>query len=416
MEEILLSKLIEKTKESISSLAHSQSTLYQYDLGWRKLTEYFHENYQNMFSKPLAELYLEELKKQFNAGLMQKWRYKVYRRTTRMLIEVYEHGHFTWNRQRHESTTQINEPALVLLHNDYIAKLKQEGKSTGTVELYDTISRQFLEYLDSKKIKNISEVQLIDVSLFIPYISKHYQPTSMRTVLSALKSFLKYVEKRNLEMVRLGDAVPGSFGRKTNIVPTISPEEEQKLLQAVDTSTASGKRDYAMLLLAMRTGLRSIDIVNLKLSDIHWRSNTTEIVQRKTGMPLVLPLLADVGNAIANYILNGRPDSQQPYLFLRSMAPFQKLSGHSGCYAIGCKIMKAAGIRQEPGDRRGFHCFRHSVAARLLSEETPLPIISSILGHRNKDSTKVYLSTDFEHLRACALNLEGIEVTKEDLR
>ena len=76
--------------------------------------------------------------------------------------------------------------------------------------------------------------------------------------------------------------------------------------------------------------------------------------------------------------------------------------------------MKAAGIRQEPGDRRGFHCLRHSVAARLLSEETPLPIISSILGHRNKGSTKVYLSTDFEHLRACALNLEGIEVARED--
>ena len=140
MEEILLSKLIEKTKESISSLALSQSMLYQYDLGWRKLTDYFNENIQIMFSMPLAEIYLLGIKKQFNAGLIHEWRYKLYRRTTQMLIEVYEYGHFTWNRQRHESTTQINEPALALLHNDYIAKMKQEGKSTATVELYNTIS------------------------------------------------------------------------------------------------------------------------------------------------------------------------------------------------------------------------------------------------------------------------------------
>jgi integrase len=77
--------------------------------------------------------------------------------------------------------------------------------------------------------------------------------------------------------------------------------------------------------------------------------------------------------------------------------------------------MKEAGIRQGKEDRKGFHCLRHSLAARLLSEETPLPIISSILGHRNKDSTKVYLSTDLVHLRACALSLTGIEVTKEEL-
>ena len=78
-------------------------------------------------------------------------------------------------------------------------------------------------------------------------------------------------------------------------------------------------------------------------------------------------------------------------------------------------MMKAAGIRQDIHDRKGFHCLRHSMAARLLSEETPLPVISSILGHRNKDSTKVYLSTDLAHLRACALSLQGIEVSREEL-
>ena len=172
----------------------------------------------------------------------------------------------------------------------------------------------------------------------------------------------------------------------------------------MDCTTPAGKRNYAILLLAIRTGLRSIDIINLKLGDIQWRRNTIEIVQAKTGAPLILPLLTDVGNALADYVLNGRPNSQQPYLFLRTQAPYRQLSVRAG-YGLSCKMMKAAHIRQSLGDRKGLHCLRHYVAARLLSEETPLPIISSILGHRNKDSTKVYLSTDLAHLRACALGL-----------
>jgi integrase/recombinase XerD len=199
------------------------------------------------------------------------------------------------------------------------------------------------------------------------------------------------------------------------IIPVITPEEEQLLLESADRTTASGKRNYAMLLLALQTGLRSTDIINLKLGDIHWESNTIEILQAKTGNLLVLPLLTEVGNAIADYILKGRPDSQQPYLFLRSKAPYQKMAGHPSCYKISCKLMKAAGIRQGEGQRKGFHCLRHALAARLLAAETPLPIISSILGHRNKESTKVYLSTDLEHLRTCALSLTGIPVTKDEL-
>jgi integrase len=102
-----------------------------------------------------------------------------------------------------------------------------------------------------------------------------------------------------------------------------------------------------MFLLALRTGLRSIDIINLKLSDIKWKTNVIEIVQEKTGMPLVLPLLSDVGNAIADYILNGRPYSQLPHIFLQTQAPYQSLAGHSTCYAISRKMMRAAGIRQD---------------------------------------------------------------------
>jgi site-specific recombinase XerD len=415
MGEILLSELIVRTEEAIRPLEHSQTTLYQYQFGWRELSKFFIEQDQELFSKLLAEQYVHETKAKLDAGAIKKWRYKLIRRTARMLIGCYEDGYFTWKYYKDDPSASLHQAAYVLLLNDYLNCLRKEGKGDRTIQTYAIVSRQFLEYLEQKKVEDISEVRLTDVSLFIPFISKQYQPTSMRTVLSALRLFLRFVENKNLTEFSLSSAIPSSFGRKTEIVPTITSEEEQKLLLAADCTTTLGKRNYAMLLLALRTGLRSTDIVNLKLSDIHWKRNTIEIVQEKTDTSLVLPLLAEIGNAIADYILNGRPDSQLPYLFLRSQAPYRKLSGRSACYGICCKMMKEAGIRQSKQDRKGFHCLRHSVAARLLMEETPLPVISSILGHRNKDSTKIYLSTDLVHLRACGLSLKGIEVTKEEL-
>jgi integrase len=123
-----------------------------------------------------------------------------------------------------------------------------------------------------------------------------------------------------------------------------------------------------------------------------------------------------VGNAIADYLLHGRPPSPLPYVFVHHHAAYHQLAGHSTCYQISRRLMAKAGIRHGPGAREGFHCLRHTVAARLLAGGTPLPIISSLLGHQNRNSTQVYLSTDLEHLRACALGLSGIEVTREELR
>jgi integrase len=416
MDEISLFELIEQTRESIRSFKYKPSTIYRYEQAWSGLTRYFLENHQVMFSKQLAEQYILEAKAKLDAGSIKRWQYRGIRQKVQMLIEYYENGRITWKRYTDDNPSHLQQLAFLLLHKDYLDQLNQEGKSATTIENYGGISRQLLEFLEQQKFKDISEVRPQDINLFLPVISKRYQTTnSMADVLTALRSFLRFVELKKRTTFCLSGAIPSSCRRKTTIVSTITYEEEQKLLDAVDRQTPEGKRNYAMLLLALRTGLRSIDIANLKMGNIHWKSNTIEIIQEKTETPLVLPLLPDVGNAIADYILNGRPDSQEPYLFLRAQAPYRKLYAHSACYGVSRRIMKAAGIRQGKNDRKGFHCLRHSVATRLLEKEIPLPIISSILGHRDKESTKVYLSADLIHLRTCALDLKGIETTNEDL-
>lgn len=413
MKEILLSDLVTQAKEAIKPIQHSASTVYQYGLAWDELTHFFESNGQLYFSEELANRFMQEAKDGLDKGLIKNWRYKLRRISVQILLEVLETGSYSWKVHFPDANNALSGE-MKQLHADYVDTLIRFGKGNGTRRCYETLARQFLKYVQSELNKSVPDLQLDDVRNFIPYIARSYQSTSMRTVLSALRSFLKFLYKERMTTEKLVLAAPGSGSRKTTVVPTITEDEEKRLLQSIDRSTCIGKRNYAMVLLAMRTGLRSIDITNLELSSIDWRSKTIAIIQQKSGRPLMLPILIDVGNALADYILNARPPSSLPYVFLRCQSPYTKLS-RSNCYYISCSIMKKADIRQSGHQRKGFHIFRHTVAARMLSQEISLPVISNTLGHGSMSSSKVYLSTDEKHLKACALTLQGIEVTKGEL-
>jgi integrase len=203
---------------------------------------------------------------------------------------------------------------------------------------------------------------------------------------------------------------------RTKIKIGFNTEEIEKILLSIDRSASLGKRNYAMLLLAAYTGLRSVDVLNMKLDDIYWTNNEIVITQRKTGRPLTLPLENNVGNAIAEYILHGRPVSDSPYVFLRCVPPHTNLRIGS---AIGSRMVQKyaelAGVKWAADERKGFHSFRRALGAHMLAAEVPLHTISEVLGHANSDSTKPYLSTDFLHLKMCALSLNGIECVREGL-
>lgn len=414
MSEMLLAELIHDVKEAIRPLRHSQSTLYQFGFAWKGLCKYFADHGQPLYSDALAQQYVLESRRQYESGDIPEWKFKLIRHTVHLLEQISEHGRIICNHSAPWGRIGLAKLEFLSVSNEYIADLTRKSRGPGTISLYKTISEQFLRYLEEAGHNDFSRVTLSTVSNFIPHISNQYDVYSMRTVLSALRSFLTFVAAKKRTTADFTGAVPSSFGRKTTIVPTISPEEENRLFAVIDRKTAKGKRDFAIILLALRTGLRSVDITNLQFENLKWRTNTIEIIQQKTGRILLLPLLADTGNAIIEYLMHGRPASQESYIFICNQAPYTRLSDN--LYAMVCKYMEKAGIRQNGGERRGLHCFRHSTAARLLAVETPLPIISTILGHADKNSTNVYLSTDLEHLRACALGLSGIEVAVEELQ
>ena len=176
-----------------------------------------------------------------------------------------------------------------------------------------------------------------------------------------------------------------------------------------DTGSVISLRDKAIITIALYTGLRSSDIAGMMMDSIDWNNDLLHIRQQKTEVPLTLPLSEVVGNAIFDYINNERPESEHEYVFISKTRPFGKLTNVAIC-GIVQKVMKAAEIRQKPGDRQGLHVFRHHVATALLGNGVARPVISSVIGHTSPNSLDPYLSADFPHLKNCAISVERFPV------
>lgn len=195
-------------------------------------------------------------------------------------------------------------------------------------------------------------------------------------------------------------------------VQYLTEEEIWGIKSVLEEDTTLSLQNKAICLLALYTGMRSSDICSLTFKSIDWDNDLIRIKQQKTGAALVLPLRAVVGNAIFDYITKERPKSSADTIFLTVNAPYRRLHS-SNLNAICVSIMEKAGIRQNPGDRKGMHLFRHYLATSLLGYGVEQPIISSTLGHQSPSSLAPYLSADFTHLKECALNIELFPVRKE---
>ena len=197
---------------------------------------------------------------------------------------------------------------------------------------------------------------------------------------------------------------PKARGR-TEIPSVWKPDEVVRLLRSIDRGNPTGKRDYAVILLACRMGLRVSDIKKLTPDNFLWSENKLRLMQSKTRTELELPLVPDVGWAVIDYLSEGRPPADAPQIFVRHRAPFLPFSENNHLAQMIYERMRRAHIRKS-GRRRGMHGLRHTLASVLLENETPLPVISAIIGHASTSSTAVYLKVDLKRLRSCPLDLK----------
>jgi integrase len=204
-----------------------------------------------------------------------------------------------------------------------------------------------------------------------------------------------------------------AFRNKRKNIQYLTVEEVSKIKKALSDNSSNLKlRDRAIGTLALYTGLRCCDIAGLTMDSVDFDYDLLCVCQQKTEAPLELPLSAIVGNAIYDYIETERPKTNDGHVFVSQNAPFGRLT-RATIGDISSEIMKAAGIRQKPGDRQGFHIFRHHLLTALLGNGVPRPVVSNIAGHISPDSLDTYLSADFPHLKECAISIEDIPVAPE---
>lgn len=266
----------------------------------------------------------------------------------------------------------------------------------------------FLDFLRTRGLELLDTLQAEDLSAFIQTRTA-WKPRTVSRVSSDLRLFLQYLFMRDILTRDLSAAIPTIRLASNATVPSVwEPELVERLLAAVDRRSPKGKRDYAILLLAARLGLRLGDIKGLTLDHLNWTTSTIEIVQSKTGVPLVLPLIEEVGTAIIDYLRAGRPPVKHRHLFTNLTPPFDPICESDRLHRVVAYWRELAGIKFKTPQRQGLHSLRHTLATRLLNAQTPFPIISAVLGHASPATTFIYAKADVETLRIAAIDPEEV--------
>jgi len=408
MNRMPLQDLIARLEKELYRLHYNEISITYYRRMWGHMTAFFENEGVNHFTEEVGMRFLDKRYNFFElekAGNLTQSIINVFR-VVRMLGDFQQHGSILRRYYKQKELLQNDEFKSILQR--YITHCQQKEYSRVTLHHYRDIAEKFLSFLESQEIISCSDITAKHVSGYINTLLG-YSYKTVELHLCALRSFLRYLHTYDLYSQDLADTIPAIKARKQNRIPSVwTPEDVAKLLDVIDRGNPAGKRDYAMLLLAARLGLRTIDIKHLKLDNLKWPDNRIELIQSKTSAALSLPLLPDVGWAIIDYLKNGRPKVESPYVFLRHLAPLEPFSDEDRLHQIVVKYMKRAKISISPQKKKGMHSLRHTLASRLLQEKTPLSVISDILGHISSDSTAVYLKVDVDMLRECALNPEGV--------
>jgi site-specific recombinase XerD len=278
------------------------------------------------------------------------------------------------------------------------------GLSQATVINYVPFIDQFLSERFRSVPFNLSRLRASDLTDFVQRHAHKLGVKRAQLLVSALRSFLRYLRHQGKVRTDLAVCVPTVARWSFATLPKFLPAGAiQRVLDHVDQQTAVGRRNYAILLLLARLGLRSCEIVALNLEDIDWE-NARITIRSKGGRLSQLPLSADVGRAVAQYLRHGRPRSQCRRVFIRDKAP---RVGFANSIAISTLVMRALQNARVASAHKGAHLFRHSLATNMIRQGASLEEIGELLRHQSPNTTAIYAKVDLPALRPLALPWPG---------
>lgn len=290
----------------------------------------------------------------------------------------------------------------VLAYETYLQDAR--ALSRQTIINYRPIVQDFLDYRFGDGEVSLAQLRAVDVTEFVQQKVSRLNMRRAKIMTAALRSFLSYARYRGDITLDLAAAVPIVANWSLWSIPrAIGRDEVTRLLASIDRDTLIGCRNYAMILALARLGLRSSEVVSLELGDIDWVAGRIR-VRGKNGQRHDLPLPADVGEAIADYLRKSRPRNAGRRVFLRDKAPICGFKGPSGLGSIVRRSLKRAGIESPT---TGTHQFRHGLASEMLCGGASLGEIGEVLGHRHVQTTAIYAKVDLNALRTLALPWPG---------
>lgn len=273
------------------------------------------------------------------------------------------------------------------------------GLSAATQRGYLPIVSQFLhEYFGDGPLR-FDVLTPTDVTAFVQRHARGHSHSRAQLVVKALRAYLRYLQQHGKISCDLAACVPTVAAWSLAAVPAVlHPDQVQCVLDQCARDTATGRRDYAMLLLLARLGLRAGEVAALRLEDIDWQAGCFTL-RNKGGQWTQMPLPHDVGAAMADYLAHGRPACTDRHVFIREHAPRTGFANSTGVSAIAARALDRAGLDLP---RKGAHLFRHSLATAMLGQGASLAEIAQLLRHQHPDTTRIYAKVDLTALRELA--------------
>ena len=382
---------------------YSTHTISSYHRFWNRIGDFMDGKSFSDFSYDVGELYFRE-----TYGYSLKEPSTTYssdirhcHRTIMVLVEFQKSGTIY---RRKAAKNHDFEPCFQPAISEFMDIITETMARTSRRQFQGHMEN-FLGYLFRSGCQDLTSITRSNILGFWETRS-HVCKTTREYDAYVLRKFLGFLYERGYTKTDNSVFVPNIKGNHKGRIPSYCTTAEiTKLLSAVDRVSPIGKRDFAILLLAVRYGMRVGDIRNLKLSDFDWSKSSISFVLSKTGVRTTLPLLDDVATAMIDYFKNGRPDTSCKNVFVRHNAPYDEFGKDDNLHYIISKYMHLAGFTDLHHRKHGLYTLRHSLAGNMLDMGTPLSTISEIYDHSSSDTTMIYTKIGINQLQGCALEV-----------
>ena len=407
MDKTYLPDLISGLEQELLRLGYTKGSMTFYRRRWNQLMAYAEDRGECYYTEQLGMDFLKEFfgitQEDFSRTLPQAETQEI--RVVRMVGDFQLHHAVLRRYLKHKEI--LTTPFFVDIRSRFRSSCEKKGYSQVTTEHYVKQSSYLMDYLAAQGMDDFTEVTLDTVNAYIRTLAGFSYKTVEQHICS-LRAFFRFLYQEGTVPDDLTAKMPMVKARKQTAIPSVWTHEELKqLIGAIDRGSPKGRRDYAIILIACRLGLRCTDIKNLCFENFNWAEKKLCFTQSKTGQPIELPLVPDVGWAVIDYLKYGRPKVDSSRIFVRHMAPFLPFAEGDHLDQLIRAYMVKAHIPMR-GKHRGMHSLRHTMASVLLEKDTPLPVISDIIGHLDTNSTAIYLKVDMERLAECPLDFEEV--------